>query len=174
MWVGALARAEGGVLLRSTAGDRASAEAVVRRAHLLRDALHALLAPDRRPQAGEQTLAVFNGELQAAMRYAVLVVVDDGYEAGWLPVSSLDRVLWPVVRSAAELMASPALSRVRECQGRDCGWLFLDTSKAGRRRWCSMAVCGSRAKYERHRQRRKDLSRPSSTPADGKTSSRRN
>jgi predicted RNA-binding Zn ribbon-like protein len=43
---------------------------------------------------------------------------------------------------------------VKECDGHDCGWLFLDTSKAGRRRWCSMDVCGNRAKAQRYRRRR--------------------
>lgn len=39
--------------------------------------------------------------------------------------------------------------RVRACQR--CGWLFLDSSRGGRRRWCSMSVCGNREKARRHR-----------------------
>lgn len=66
----------------------------------------------------------------------------------------LGRVLWPIIRSAAELMTSPGMSRVRECGAPDCSWLFADTSKGGRRRWCDMGTCGNRAKarryYERH------------------------
>jgi predicted RNA-binding Zn ribbon-like protein len=49
--------------------------------------------------------------------------------------------------------------RLRICQGPNCSWLFIDSSKAGRRRWCDMAVCGNAAKsrrfYARSRQRRK-------------------
>jgi predicted RNA-binding Zn ribbon-like protein len=41
-------------------------------------------------------------------------------------------------------------SRVRLCAGPDCAWLFIDTSKAGRRRWCDMATCGNEAKARRH------------------------
>jgi hypothetical protein len=43
--------------------------------------------------------------------------------------------------------------RLRRCPGRDCGWLFLDTS--GRRRWCSMGACGSREKMRRMYARRR-------------------
>lgn len=50
------------------------------------------------------------------------------------------------------------VDRLRICQGPDCAWLFIDSSKAGRRRWCDMAVCGNAAKsrrfYARSRQRR--------------------
>jgi predicted RNA-binding Zn ribbon-like protein len=49
--------------------------------------------------------------------------------------------------------------RLRICHGPNCSWLFIDTSKAGRRRWCDMAVCGNAAKSRRFnarsRQRRK-------------------
>jgi len=65
----------------------------------------------------------------------------------------LDRVLWPIVVSAAELLTSPRLDRVRECAGERCAWLFLDRSKNGSRRWCDMKVCGNRAKARRHQAR---------------------
>ena len=68
---------------------------------------------------------------------------------------ALYRVLWPVVRSAAELLTSEDLRCVRKCAASDCGWIFLDTSRNRRRRWCDMRACGNRAKvrrpHERHR-----------------------
>jgi predicted RNA-binding Zn ribbon-like protein len=68
---------------------------------------------------------------------------------------SLDRPLWPVVRSAADLITSSEVARVRECDLDTCAWLFLDTSRNRTRRWCDMATCGNRAKarryYRRHR-----------------------
>jgi predicted RNA-binding Zn ribbon-like protein len=63
------------------------------------------------------------------------------------------RVLGPVLSSAAELLASGSYRRIRECRGEQCGWLFLDRSRAGRRVWCSMADCGNREKGRRHYQR---------------------
>jgi predicted RNA-binding Zn ribbon-like protein len=68
--------------------------------------------------------------------------------------ADLRRIVWPVVRSAADLLTSPDVARIRQCQAPDCSWLFLDRSRGGRRRWCDMSVCGNRAKarryYERH------------------------
>jgi predicted RNA-binding Zn ribbon-like protein len=56
--------------------------------------------------------------------------------------------------AAAELLASPAIRRVRRCEGRDCRMLFLPASS--RRRWCSPTVCGNRARVARYYQRHKD------------------
>jgi predicted RNA-binding Zn ribbon-like protein len=72
------------------------------------------------------------------------------YDWEWLVDDDLVRVLWPVARSAAVLLVSEQLSRVRICDADTCRWLFLDTSKSGRRRWCDMKVCGNRAKARRH------------------------
>jgi predicted RNA-binding Zn ribbon-like protein len=71
------------------------------------------------------------------------------------PPDALDQMLWPVARSAAELLTSDRVDRVRECASDTCAWLFLDRSRNGRRKWCDMASCGNRAKarryYARHR-----------------------
>src|SRR5690606_23867005 len=50
--------------------------------------------------------------------------------------------------AAQTLIADGLLPRLRQCEA--CSWLFLDTSRGGRRRWCSMATCGNRAKARRH------------------------
>jgi predicted RNA-binding Zn ribbon-like protein len=55
-----------------------------------------------------------------------------------------------VLLDAADLLTSGAWRRLRQCEGETCGWLFLDRSKSGRRRWCSMADCGNREKARRH------------------------
>ena len=58
------------------------------------------------------------------------------------------RVRFAVAADAVALLSDPArIARLHRCPGRDCGWVFLDTS--GRRRWCSMATCGSREKMRR-------------------------
>jgi predicted RNA-binding Zn ribbon-like protein len=53
------------------------------------------------------------------------------------------------------LLTSDKLSRVRQCQGENCTWLFLDTSKNHTRRWCEMKVCGNRVKARRHYERKR-------------------
>jgi predicted RNA-binding Zn ribbon-like protein len=54
----------------------------------------------------------------------------------------LDRVLWPVSRSAADMLTSADLSRIRQCERRDCGGIFLDTTRNRSRRWCDLCSCG--------------------------------
>ena len=51
--------------------------------------------------------------------------------------------------SALTLLTQADLSRIKQCQGDHCGWLFLDTTKNKSRRWCEMEVCGNRAKQKR-------------------------
>ena len=58
-----------------------------------------------------------------------------------------------VARDAVDLLGGPLAHRIRECSAQDCALLFLDTSRAGRRRWCSMATCGARAKMAAYRAR---------------------
>lgn len=69
---------------------------------------------------------------------------------GRAPTDSLVAPLRPIIRSAAELLTSDRLDRVRECAGATCTWLFLDQSRNRSRRWCSMETCGNRAKVRRH------------------------
>ena len=64
-------------------------------------------------------------------------------------------ILAPVLWSAGDLLVGPQLARLRECSNEKCLWLFLDDSKNGTRRWCSMQACGNRAKAHRHYLRQK-------------------
>jgi predicted RNA-binding Zn ribbon-like protein len=63
--------------------------------------------------------------------------------------------LWALAMSAADLMTSEAVYRVRACQNLECRWLFLDTSKNHTRRWCDMKLCGNRMKARRFKAQRK-------------------
>jgi predicted RNA-binding Zn ribbon-like protein len=77
---------------------------------------------------------------------------------GWeveIPEPSAIALLAPTLWSAADLLVGTRLQRVRQCRNPDCGWLFLDDSKSGNRRWCSMSACGNRAKAHRHYLRQK-------------------
>ena len=68
---------------------------------------------------------------------------------------SVELILAPVLWSAADLLIAPQRARLRECSNEKCLWLFLDDSKNGTRRWCSMQACGNRAKAHRHYLRHK-------------------
>jgi predicted RNA-binding Zn ribbon-like protein len=61
----------------------------------------------------------------------------------------VEAALGPIALAAVELFTEGDFSRIKECGGHACGWLFYDTSKNNRRRWCEMEVCGNRAKQKR-------------------------
>ena len=101
-----------------------------------------------------ETLAAFNACVRDAMTQASVHKSGTQYQLGCRPEAApLDRLRFEVVRSALELLTSARLERVRQCSGETCSWLFLDTSRNGKRRWCDMQYCGNRAKIRRFRQR---------------------
>ncbi len=66
-------------------------------------------------------------------------------------------ILAPVLWSAADLLLKGDPARIRQCANEKCRWVFLDISKAGARRWCTMNSCGNRAKAHRHYHKTKKL-----------------
>lgn len=62
---------------------------------------------------------------------------------------TVPQVLGLIAADAVDLFATTELDRIKECAQPRCGMLFLDTSRGNRRRWCSMATCGNRAKVKR-------------------------
>jgi predicted RNA-binding Zn ribbon-like protein len=64
----------------------------------------------------------------------------------------LESPLWPVAHAAYDLLTGPQVHRLKRCAG--CPWLFLDQSKNGSRRWCSMEICGTSEKIRRYVSRR--------------------
>lgn len=143
-----------GVLRRLAATDPAGAEAAWERALTLREALYRVLAAAEGRQAVRpDDLAMVNEILRDATDHHVLVRATGGtVRDGWVEARVLDSMLWPVVIDAWDLLTTPAIGRVRECPGDDgrCGWLFLDTSRSGTRRWCDMRTCGNRDKARNH------------------------
>ncbi|MBL7260844.1 CGNR zinc finger domain-containing protein [Paractinoplanes lichenicola] len=108
-----------------------------------REALFAML----QPTADEQTRELLNETLRHGQIRRVLGT--DGPES----VIETDSPGWLAAWRAAEhylrlLEENPA--RIRKCANPECPLRFYDVSKAGARRWCSMATCGNRAKYRSH------------------------
>lgn len=125
------------------------AEDVLADARRLRTALYRVLLDPGNDRAFRQVA----GYARDAATAAVLESGPDGVAQWRLPASvGLQLPLLAVARSAAALLCGTERTLVRACPGHDCGWLFLD--RRGRRRWCSMAVCGNRAKARGHRLRR--------------------
>ena len=76
-------------------------------------------------------------------------------------VSRPEHLLAPLAAHLAELIASDQLASAKNCECPSCTLWFVDTSKNQKRRWCSMAVCGNRAKAAAHRARKSKGQAPS-------------
>ena len=147
-WARRLGASGGRRLLAVTDDELAAALA-------LRERLYAVFAAiareERPPRAALDHVMAAYAEAVANGRLA------GGEGPAWgmdWPARDPRRVRFAVVADAVALLGDPArLARVGRCPGRDCGWLFLNES--GRRRWCSMAACGSREKMRRMYARRR-------------------
>jgi len=150
---GAIEVAAASRLLRRAARQPREAKDVLRRAIRLREELYRIFASAmaRRPPPRD-AFDRLNHELGWAIAAARLTRSRAGFVLQWGDHRSrLDQVLLPVIRSAVDLLIDGPLDRVRECPGPgNCGWLFIDLSKNGSRRWCDMRTCGNRAKAHRH------------------------
>ena len=128
------------------------------RALALRETIYRLFdAQAQAKPAAARDLAVLNEALAAAPARRTLKRARHGYE--WdvdARSATALGLIAPILWSAGDLLAGPRLDRVRRCANPECGWLFLDDSRAGKRRWCSMSACGNRAKARRHYHRSKD------------------
>ncbi|NPV76452.1 MAG: hypothetical protein HPY59_08745 [Anaerolineae bacterium] len=128
----------------------------------LREAIYRIFSSHAAGESPEmQDLEILNRYLREAMSQLSLHPSGQGYTWRWPePAESFNRLLWPIARSAAELLTSEWLERVGQCADeRGCGWLFLDESRNHKRRWCDMRGCGNRAKARRH-YKRSQLARP--------------
>lgn len=160
---GSLDEGEAARLAARSEREPGAAAAAFGRALDLREALYRLFsaaAAGRPPAAGD--LALVNAALPEALARLRLEPRGSGFGWAWEEKAAepLDAPLWPVLRSAAELLTSEELPRVRECAATSCTWLFVDRSRNRSRRWCSMETCGNRAKAHRHYRRRSGAERP--------------
>jgi predicted RNA-binding Zn ribbon-like protein len=141
------------------ARDSVTAEGVLVRARRLRTSIAAMfeaIAQGKRPS--EHDVELLNFDLSTSLSHARVLPDTDGagYHWGWTG-RNLNAPVWPIGRSAADLLTSAEdRGLVRQCGADDCRWLFLDTSKNRTRQWCSMRSCGNRQKARRHYRRLRD------------------
>jgi len=129
--------------------------AALERAIALRETIYRIFSEVAAGQEPERAdLETLNTALRQALSRLEVVPSGTGFEWTWMQdEDELDRMLWPVARSAADTLTSGDLKRVRRCARQGCDWLFVDTSKNRSRRWCSMSMCGSRVKARRYYRR---------------------
>jgi predicted RNA-binding Zn ribbon-like protein len=102
----------------------------------------------------DNALAQLTFMLQEAAAHGRLVYVNRQFVWEWVGMNaSLESLLWPIARAAADLLLSDVFKHLRMCASDECAWLFLDKTKNQRRRWCDMKTCGNRVKARRHYQR---------------------
>jgi len=135
----------------------ARAKRALERAIQMREAMHAVFwAVVQKKPVPKAELMILNSYVQEAARHMSLVETNGRFAWRFDDVGNeFDAPLWPIARSAAELLASDQLQFVRACASKTCAWLFLDASKNHRRRWCDMTKCGNRAKVNSFYKRRK-------------------
>jgi predicted RNA-binding Zn ribbon-like protein len=106
------------------------------------------VADGRKAPASE--IAALSAAMSEAHANLQLRASGSGYQLAWPAPTDLRAPLWPVVKSAVDLLVGGE-TRLRECASDTCGWLFVDESRNHSRRWCSMRDCGNRAKVRRFR-----------------------
>jgi len=104
-----------------------------------------------------QALAFVSRRAAAAITSAEWVRLGSGFRPQW-PAWSLDAIGDHLADEAVSLLRSPLIARLGACAG--CGWLFVDTSRAHARRWCSMNACGVRDKMRRYHRRQATAGKP--------------
>lgn len=135
----------------------AEAAAELHRCTALREAVHAVLTAvidgAAVPSDAAATLA---SNWREAAEHAQLEVATYPFvlrfDGSGGPGHDLTRLRRRLAADAVDLLTHLPRERLRRCPGPRCGWLFLDSSKAGRRRWCDMTTCGTHDK-NRRRQR---------------------
>jgi predicted RNA-binding Zn ribbon-like protein len=154
---GLLQSAQAERLTRALTRRPREAERALEQARLARLVLHELFAALAANRPTDAALARFNRLLAAALDRAVVartaargrpVFAWDWKDLAERPVALIAAVLW----SAARLLTSPDVERIRVCGGVDCGWMYVDRSRNGFRRWCQMRTCGTREKTRRRRE----------------------
>jgi predicted RNA-binding Zn ribbon-like protein len=141
--------------------SREGARETLSRALALREAIHRLISAHIAGESqDENDLSALNRELSIALSHLRVMPADGAYSWGWdrsgdEGKTPLDSPLWRVAQSAAQLLTSEKLGRVKLCAGEGCGWIFLDESRNSSRRWCDSRDCGNRERVRRHLARKR-------------------
>ena len=119
----------------------------------IQDAGSAIAGGVAPPAAALESLSILHARF---LTRATLAPAEGRCQWAWsIEAFPVEAALGPIALSAVRLFTEGDFSRVKRCDGHACGWLFCDTTKNNRRRWCEMEVCGNRAKQQRLAARRR-------------------
>lgn len=149
---GIISRDARDVLLKKSQEKPIEAQGALEKAREIREDIYRILSDTAHGNPIKVTdLKGFNGAVAGMLCHSRLAPYEGGLKWEWDSRSDkLDSVIWPVVKSAMDLMTTEAVKRVGQCADeKGCGWLFWDSSRNRSRRWCDMKDCGNRAKVRR-------------------------
>lgn len=158
---GVISKPDAQALRRLAAAKPAEAKKAYEAALHLRDVLqrlYASVAAGKRSDPAWEELNDLLGESLRWLRVSPLRKGDAVADLQWHGRGeTLESVLWPVAWSAATLLTSEEARRIRVCGAPDCGWMYVDRSRNGLRRWCQMETCGTLEKSRRRSERARAL-----------------
>jgi predicted RNA-binding Zn ribbon-like protein len=142
-----------------------SSEADLAAARELREAIYGLLHARRANRRAR------GADVATVNRFAALSPpvpqLDGRLRLEWQAPNPATAALAQIARAAVELLSSPDVDRIRDCADPTCSLMFIDHSRPGRRRWCSMDRCGNRTKTARYRHRSKSAAPAAKQPRRG-------
>jgi predicted RNA-binding Zn ribbon-like protein len=156
---GTISSTEADLFTRESEEKTAEAHAILHEVRELREAIYHIFSNmSHQHPIGQTDLDILNRAITDMSSHSTLTPHDNGFTWDWdHNADKLNSILWPVIRSAVDLMTSEALQRVGQCADEQgCGWLFWDSSRNRSRRWCDMRDCGNRAKVRRFYKKSKE------------------
>jgi predicted RNA-binding Zn ribbon-like protein len=136
-------------------GQSKPAHRLIRRGKSLRETIYqinsSIITGQQPNDKLMRSLTAIHAEMLAS---ATLTAHEDNYAWTWdSKTGPTATILGPITLSALNLLVDDDFSRIKQCRGNHCGWLFFDSTKNKSRQWCDMSVCGNRAKVSALRAR---------------------
>lgn len=143
--------------LAAVARNSALGRRLLQEARDNREIIHRIgVAISQGSKPADDDIAALTAAHSRFLAAAHLTPYGEGFVWSWEADGGVvEALLGPITLSALTLLTQQDLSRIKQCQGEHCGWLFFDTTKNKNRRWCEMEVCGNRAKQKQFAERRK-------------------
>lgn len=155
--VGILTRAQTSRLIAFSGQHQRRARRAFESAIALREAIYRVFSALAGRSAVDQAdLDLLRDAYAEASRHQSLAIKEGRVRVSWdRGDDELDQIIWPLARDAFDLLTRGPVDRIKSCPAEQggCAWLFIDGSKNGSRRWCSMRDCGSKVKSRRQNER---------------------
>lgn len=107
-------------------------------------------------ELSKEEISWINQILREKVGYSELAIAAEGFSKSIkIDLSNPHKILIPITESFVDLICYGQLDYLRKCERTDCILYFYDTTKNHKRRWCSMSICGNRAKAAKFYQKKK-------------------